>query len=93
MDDRIDRWWAESVHHNYVDRIIGPRNIIGGAATTDMFRMFDPTTADVVFWGEEFNIQALIDEVRRIMPVLEVEAAKPHWEQKIPPSGHPGTGL
>lgn len=80
MDERIDRWWAESAHHNFLDKMIAPKNSIHGPAPIDMFRMFDPTTCDVVFWGQDFNVQALVDEVQKIIPALEVEAAKPHWD-------------
>ncbi len=80
MDERIDRWWQESSNHNYADKNIGPEHFIGGLAPYDMFRMFDPSSASVTFWGEKFNLQALVTEVERILPVLEAEAAKPHWE-------------
>jgi hypothetical protein len=30
MDERIDRWWAESSRHNYADRTIGPRGDLLG---------------------------------------------------------------
>lgn len=62
MDERIDRWWSESLRHNYADKNIGPRGrAIVGLDTIDMFRLFDPQTADIVFWGQEFNLQALVD--------------------------------
>ncbi len=84
MDERIDRWWAQSKARNHVDKVIGPKNsTILGVEPTDMFRMFDPTTAEVIFWGEEFNLQSLVGEVERIMPLLQREANKPHWD---PPS-------
>jgi|SRR5215469_372290 len=82
MDERIDKWWAESKAHNHADRIIGPKDsTIVGIEPTDMFRMFDPQTTDVIFWGEEFNIRALVTEVQRILPLLQAEAKKPHWDQ------------
>ncbi|AEH89403.1 hypothetical protein [Mesorhizobium opportunistum] len=82
MDERIDRWWAESKSHNHADKIIGPKNsAIVGMEPTDMFRMFDPQTTDVIFWGEEFNIQALVTEAQRILPLLQAEAHKPHWDE------------
>lgn len=87
MDERIDRWWAESKQHNHIDKIIGPKkSSIVGAEPTDMFRLFDPQTAEVVFWGQEFNIQALVTEVERILPKLQEEARKPHWDRSDPPS-------
>ena len=85
MDERIDRWWAESKRHNYVDKIVGPKGrCVVGPEPTDMFRMFDPQTTDVTFWGEEFNIQEIVTEVLRIVQLLREEAGKPHWDQPDP---------
>ncbi len=81
MDERIDRWWSDSVWHNHIDKIVGPPNGIAGAEPTDMFRTFDPVTKEVVFWGERFDVQKLVSEVQRIIPLLEAEAAKPHWNE------------
>ena len=80
LDDRLDRWWAESARHNHADLSIGPIGMIQGLDDIDMFRLFDPSTTDIVFWGQRFNLQSLIDEVQRILPALKAEAAKPHWE-------------
>jgi hypothetical protein len=41
------------------------------------FRQLDPTTLDVVFWGDTFNISEIVAEAQRILPK---ETAKPHWE-------------
>jgi hypothetical protein len=58
-----------------------PHGPVAGLADIEMFRVFDPTTFDVVFWGERFNVQAIATEVARIFPIAEREAAKPHWER------------
>ncbi len=80
MDERIDRWWETSRHHNHADKNLGPATAIGGLDPVDMFRMFDPSSADVTFWGERFNLQAIVTEVEKIMPALQAEAEKPHWD-------------
>jgi len=79
FDERLDRWWNESPHHNCVDRNLGPRSMIDGVEDIDRFRNFDPVTTDLTFWGQDFNLQKIIDEVRRILPKLREEASKPHW--------------
>ena len=81
MDERIDRWWAESNRHNHADKIIGPKSTIDGIDPIDSFRWFDPSTSLVIFWGQEFNIQALVSEVERVLPKLQEEALKPHWDE------------
>jgi hypothetical protein len=80
FDERLDRWWSNSTHHNHADYLIGSPSMINGIQETDKFRHFDPHTWTVTFWGQEFNLQKIIDEVRKIAPKLEEEANKPHWE-------------
>jgi len=85
MDERIDRWWSESQRHNHADKNIGPKDrTIVGLDTIDMFRLFDPQTTEIVFWGQEFNLQALVNEVQTILPLLQAEASKPHWDESDP---------
>lgn len=80
FDERLDRWWAESVSHNRADMIIGPKDrVFVGLEPIDEFRIFDPQTTNLSFWGQEFNLHALVNEARAILPKLEVEASKPHW--------------
>lgn len=80
IDARIDRWWAGSQNRNYADKIVGPASAVVGMDPIDMFRFFDPSTGNVTFWGDEFNLALIADEVRRILPKLEAEVAKPHWD-------------
>ena len=79
FDERLDKWWRQSKNHDYIDLSIGRiRTYISGFSDIDMFRLFNPQTGDVTFWGTDFNLNTVIDEVRRILPKLEEEAAKPH---------------
>jgi hypothetical protein len=82
LDERIERWWDTSENHNVVDFFIGPRGAFGGPGLgdRDMMRWFDPTTGDVIFWGNELNIPSVMGEINRIHPIAEGEARKPHWD-------------
>ena len=80
IDERIDRWWKDSEAHNHVDLFIGPHATISGIKDSDRFRAYDPNTADVVFWGDEFNVRDLVSAIEQLLPKLQVEASKPHWE-------------
>lgn len=84
LDERIDRWWNESKVRNYADMNLGPKSMFNGLDTMDMFRLYDPTTANLMFWGQEFNIQAIVLEVEKILPRLQEEADKPLWEEVSP---------
>jgi hypothetical protein len=86
FDERLDRWWQESKNHNRADMSIGPKDrTIVGLDPIDMFRLFDPQTTDLTFWGQEFNVQKIVNEVQKIFPKLQEESNKPHWE---PPRLH-----
>lgn len=77
IDRWLDRWWQRP-EHTYVDKNVGP---LGREAdVADVFRSFDPGTAVCTFWGDTFRITEILEEVTRILPVVRVEAAKPHWE-------------
>jgi hypothetical protein len=84
VPERIDRWWSDSQNHNHADRIIGPRNTIAGLDAIDTFRWFDPDTKEIIFWGEGFNLQDIVSEAVRVLPRLQEEADKPHWDEPGP---------
>ena len=77
FDEQIDEWFATSKNRIHVDRIIGPASVIGGVAPLDMFRVFDPTTAEVVFWGERYPLKTIMDEVTRLYPLARAQGDKP----------------
>jgi hypothetical protein len=54
------------------------RKAIQGFAEIERFRAYDPATGDLTFWGDDLSLLALLDEVRRIHPIVTVEAEKPH---------------
>lgn len=80
FDERLDRWWSESRSHNICDLNVASRADIAGIEKLGWFRNFDPQTTNVTFWSEDFNIQRIVTEVERLLPRLEKEARKPHWE-------------
>jgi hypothetical protein len=79
IDERLERWWQESERHFYVDLNLGMGSV-AGVARQDTFRNFDPRTTNLTFWGDDFNVQNIIDEVLKILPKLQEQADKPPWE-------------
>ncbi len=77
FDERLDRWWAESENHTWADLNIGNRASFEVNAEIDSFRIFDPRTTDITFWGERFNLQTLVIEVEKILPKLQEELNTP----------------
>ena len=59
FDERLDRWWKQSARHNNVDMNIGPKDtMIKGVDDIDMFRQFDPGTADITFWDKNLTLSS-----------------------------------
>jgi hypothetical protein len=80
FDERLDEWWVKDPNHNIADMNLLPVGAIVGLARLSTFRQLDPSTLEVVFWGDTFNIPEIVAEASRILPVVATEAAKPHWE-------------
>ena len=86
FDERLDDWYATSTNHNLLDYMIGPPSMVAGMADTDMFRVFDPTTAELVFWGKRYPLKTIMEEVQRLRPIALAESDKPHYDPTGPPS-------
>lgn len=67
-DERLDDWAENSPNKNIVDNMIGPRRAIGGDAIkdSDIMRLYDPATKQLVFRGESFDMQALVAAVEDV---------------------------
>jgi hypothetical protein len=78
FDERLEKWWEQSKSHNFMDMGLMARKAIQGFAEIERFRAYDPATGDLTFWGDDLSLLALLDEVRRIHPIVTVEAEKPH---------------
>jgi hypothetical protein len=81
IDERLDRWWRESATHNIANYNVGPSTMIDGLKTIELFRAYDPSTRTARFWGNTYNLKEIVEEVERIYPLLQTEAAKPHWQE------------
>ena len=81
IDERLDKWWAESDSQNHADRSIGPPGMIAGLKDIELFRGYDPSTGIARFWGDTYDLKEIVEEVSRIYPLLQTEAAKPHWQE------------
>jgi hypothetical protein len=81
-DERLDEWWKKSKGHSIADMNVMSRKAIQGLDDIDRLRAFDAQTGDVSFAGDDFNIHTIIDEVRRILPIVTQEANKVPWEIK-----------
>ena len=90
FDERLERWWKTSEAHNHLDLSVMPPGAVEGLADLDMFRVFDPTSSELVFWGQRFNLQEIAAEATRLLPIAARESNKPHWDTSPPSSGGSG---
>lgn len=74
-DERVDRWWRKSKDHNYVDMNLG--DFYFPTEDIDKFRNYVRATGELWFWGERYDINAIVAEVKAIVPKLEAELSKP----------------
>ena len=70
FDERLDYWWNNSARRNYADNCVMDKSAILGFDVTDMFRIFDPSTGQLGFWGQTFNVYDIANEIRSIYPTV-----------------------
>jgi len=65
FDERLDDWAENSRNKNMINRLLGPRNAVGGDAIgdSDIIHHYDPATKIYAFRGEAFDIQELVDGI------------------------------
>jgi hypothetical protein len=80
FDERIDQWWKQTTDCNVVDLIIAATNPGSGFKDIDIWRNFNHATGEVIFWSQRFDLYAVRGEIEQIIPVLEKECSKHHWE-------------
>jgi hypothetical protein len=66
-----DRWASESTTHSMVDKSIAPSHLTSGTDEIDLFRFFDPETWETGFWGQRFDVRAVVEEAARLMPPID----------------------
>jgi hypothetical protein len=77
FDERLDLW-AEQGSGSYFDKLWGPVEAFAiDAGEIDIFRMYDPATGTLRFWGDTFVIRPIVAEVERILPVVHAAISPP----------------
>jgi hypothetical protein len=72
FDECLDRWWKLSTRHNQVDFAIAPQSALQNVDHVDCIRMFDPDAYIATFWGDTFDVKAIMAEIYRIWPLAHV---------------------
>jgi hypothetical protein len=77
FDERLDEWWQKSKTHFCMDlNLLSSKAVTSASEPIDWFRVYDPVTTDLTFWGEAFNLKAIIDEVDLLLPKIKAALAR-----------------
>ena len=67
FDERLDDWDKNSKNHAFIDQNTGNvQKFISGIEPKDFFRNYNPKNYIYSFWGEEYNIQDITNEIEKI---------------------------
>lgn len=77
LDERIEEWWSQPQRSSFIDLNVLPRSAIAGATEKGWFRNYDAATGTLTFWGQDFEIQALVAEINRILPKIREQIDPP----------------
>ena len=79
FDERIERWWKNSLDHEYHDQNFGiltkgsdeffPVGPGDNQENMDVFRHYNPETGELIFWEAQINLKEINAEIRRILPI------------------------
>jgi hypothetical protein len=75
FDERIETWFGQSAQRNYFGRSFGataPNAIVvpHGHEQPPLFGNYDPPTATVTFWDRSVELNPLVAEAQRILPII-----------------------
>jgi hypothetical protein len=80
FDERIMDWWVDDPAHVYIDRNLGSMRWDDGTISAKRtFRNYDPATGTLIFWGDTFDVHAIVEAASTLLITASREAQKPHW--------------
>jgi hypothetical protein len=77
FDERLDHWQASSFSKNYFHDSIGSREYLSGVNDIDIMRWYDPSRKRMLFRGESFDLQELVNGITDVLTKLESFHVKP----------------
>jgi len=82
FDERLDRWYRESVRRNFADRIIAAPGMIVGIDPGDYARHYDPESQVVTVSGDALDFQGLVSEVDALVSAVRTRHEVPWWNRE-----------
>lgn len=80
FDERMEDWVISSKEHRRLDWRIGeisPTSPLASLDPKDIIRFYDPSKKLLMFRGEEYALEPLIEEIKALLIKSEVESMKP----------------
>jgi hypothetical protein len=79
FDERLDKWWQRTDHRRHMDMNIGPigMQFVPPFSELEKFRSYNQETGILEFWGDTFDLGAVMAEIRRVARLLQAELDKP----------------
>jgi hypothetical protein len=78
FDERLDDWAGTSIQRNFIQDSIGAWGALPSFDEGDVMRWFDPSTLRFIFRGQSFDIQIIVSEIAKLLPIAEA-ASKKAW--------------
>jgi hypothetical protein len=75
--ERLEKWALSDEDQNFIDSNIGVPNMLGGTKQEDYLRNFDPTRCAITFWGETYELQPVIEAIRKLLVLVSAENKPP----------------
>jgi len=80
FDDRLEKWIKNSTKHNFVDWMVGKKDMIKGIDPKDFFRHYDPNTEVLTFWSTPYPLGEIKNEIEQLLKKVSKETSKLPWE-------------
>jgi hypothetical protein len=78
FDERLHTWFNESDQKNFVDTSIGTLGAVGGIATKDMLRWYDPDRDWLVFRGHFYKLGEVVSAVKSLRSQINSQVRVGH---------------
>lgn len=73
FDERLSTWFTAYPHKNFIDMNVGQAGtFIGNIDKSDYIRHYDPVAQRLIFRGEEYDINIIVEAVRDLTKKLTV---------------------
>ena len=77
FDERLEEWYESSENLRYFDSYTEPLDVLAETSPLDRFRGFDTEKNALIFHGDLYYLEPVIEAIERLRQKAETEAQKP----------------